>query len=424
MSDPLVVATVEGLDVADVEAADSAACADLLRQARRVRGWLDALEARITARMTTLYETAGAAPAAAEHGRHSGVSAAEGRRKERRSKTIVDAPSFGDALATGAIGAEHVDALANATAACDGAVKAELLASHVELADEAAGMTPEQFTRHCRDRIRELERDQGIERNRRQRRDTYLRRKTNMATGMVDGSLSFHPELADLVFGAIDREVAAMIAEGERRGDAEFVARSFQRNRLAAEALGRLVAGGHQASRPVEADVAVICDHETATTQRLHAHSVCETSDGLALPPASIARLLCNGRVTPVIVGADGVVLDAGRTIRHANRHQRRALRSMYRTCAFAGCDVPFDRCEMHHVHPWELGGPTDLANMLPLCSHHHHVVHEGGWHLHLAPDRTLTITTPLGVVHATLRPDLADAHRARIVHRRRPPAA
>ena len=44
-----------------------------------------------------------------------GTSAAEGRRRERRSKTLDDAPSFADALENGRVSAEHVDALANAT---------------------------------------------------------------------------------------------------------------------------------------------------------------------------------------------------------------------------------------------------------------------------------------------------------------------
>ncbi len=404
-----MIEAVERVAAIDAATADSATCAAVLADLKRSRGWIDAVEARFTSRMRHLYDTAGAAPAAAEHSRHSGVSAAEGRRKDRRSKAIEDAPSFGDALANGTIGAEHCDALANATAKLDDTLKSELLAGEADLLDHATGMTPEQFARHCSDRIRRLERDHGIERNRQQRSNTYLRRKRNMATGMTDGWFSFHPELANQIFRAIDAEVDAMIAAGIARGEAEFLTRTYDRDRLAAEALGRLLAGGHQAVRPLQADIAVLCDHETLVTGRLHEHSVCETSDGLPLPPASVARLLCEGRISPIIVDSNGVVLDVGRELRHANRHQRRALRAMYRTCAFHGCDVPFDRCEIHHIAYWELGGPTDLDNLLPLCSRHHHVVHEGGWTLHLAPDRTLTATRPDGTVHATTRPDIAD---------------
>ncbi len=405
-----------------VEHADSAECDELLLHVRRLRGWVDATEARITSRARELHASAGAAPAADRHARCGGVSSAEGKRKERRSETLDEAPSCGDALAAGTIGAEHVDALANATARLDDDVKAAVLDHESDLLADATRLSPEQFAKTCRGLARLLEHDHGISRNERHRRETHLSRRIDPATGMVVGRFAFHPELANQVFGAVDREVAAMIAEGTRAGDAEFVDRSVDRNRLAAEALGRLVAGGHQQARPLEADITLIVDVRTAATGELHDHSICETSDGIDLPPASVRRLCCQGRVTPIVVDQHGNPFDMGRQVRHANRNQRRALRAMYRCCAFDGCDVAFDRCEIHHILPWELGGPTDLANLIPLCSRHHHVVHEGGWTLHLAPDRTLTITQPDGVVFARCRPDMSPT-RGSAPDRRRPAA-
>jgi hypothetical protein len=117
---------------------------------------------------------------------------------------------------------------------------------------------------------------------------------------------------------------------------------------------------------------------------------------------------VCQGRITPIVIDSNGVVFDMGRTIRNANRKQRRALRAMYRCCAFGDCDVAFDRCEIHHIIPWELGGPTDLENLIPICSHHHHVVHDGGWRLSLADDRTLTIRQPDGEIFTRCRPDIS----------------
>jgi hypothetical protein len=237
---------------------------------------------------------------------------------------------------------------------------------------------------------------------------------------MIEGRFAFHPELANQIFGAVDREVAAMIAEGERVGDPAFAGRTPDRNRLAADGLGRLVAGGHQQRRPLEADITLIADHDAVTTGDDHEHSICETSDGLPIPPESVRRLLCNGRITPIIVDVDGNVLDAGRTIRHANRQQRRALRAMYRTCAFADCDIAFDRCEIHHIVPWEHGGPTDLINLIPICSRHHHVVHEGGWHTELLDDRTLVIRQPDGREFSRTPPDITEHHRDRRRRKRR----
>jgi hypothetical protein len=55
--------------------------------------------------------------------------------------------------------------------------------------------------------------------------------------------------------------------------------------------------------------------------------------------------------------------------------------------------------CQIHHVVPWERGGTTDLANLLPLCTEHHHLVHEGGWTIQLSDDRRVRWTTPDGTV-------------------------
>ncbi|MBU3689776.1 MAG: hypothetical protein B7C54_06760 [Acidimicrobiales bacterium mtb01] len=68
----------------------------------------------------------------------------------------------------------------------------------------------------------------------------------------------------------------------------------------------------------------------------------------------------------------------------------------MYTTCAIPDCDVPYHRCQIHHIDYWENGGRTDLDNQVPLCSRHHHAVHEGGWTLSLEPStREVTLTRP-----------------------------
>jgi hypothetical protein len=442
---------------ADVAVATPGECSELLGHTRMLQGWLDAFEAKVSSRLTEHHAAGQSAPAADTHTKCGGVSAAEGRRKERRSKTINDAPHFGEALAGGGIGAEHVDALAAGTSRLEDTIKAALLGQD-DLLEAARSQTPEQFGQTVRDRSRTLEADNGIERNKQQRRQTFLSHKANHETGMHEGRFAFHPELGSRIFSAIDRQVLKNIKAGTARGEPEFVVRTFDYTQQAAVTLGDLVtkatttaptpANAHDGHGPatdqhgdasgdsptgvgdtldrnvghtghgwedfeagecrgIEADITVIVDYQTAITGEFHDHSVCETSDGAVLPPASVQRLLCNGRVTPVIMDANGNPFNLGRSVRHANRHPRRALRAIYRSCGFPGCDVGFWKCEIHHILPWELGGATDLANMLPICSRHHHVIHEGGWQLHLAPDRTLTITQPNGQDYGTATPDM-----------------
>jgi hypothetical protein len=50
----------------------------------------------------------------------------------------------------------------------------------------------------------------------------------------------------------------------------------------------------------------------------------------------------------------------------------------------------------------WRNGGRTDLANLLPVCTHHHPKIHDGGWEVSLDSHRELTIRFPDGTVHNT----------------------
>ena len=82
-----------------------------------------------------------------------------------------------------------------ATTRLDDETTEKLLDLEDELLEDAASMSPEKFWRACRDRIHRLERDKGIERNQRQRNDTYLSRKHNVATGMIEELRHVIPEL-------------------------------------------------------------------------------------------------------------------------------------------------------------------------------------------------------------------------------------
>lgn len=141
----------------------------------------------------------------------------EGKRKERRSKTLDDAPAFGDALADGAIGAEHVDALADATSKLDDDVKASLLDEAPDLLGAATTMSLERFGRHLRDRARRLERDNGIERNARQRRETFLSRKLNGATGRSSSPSRTAPSLGEPGPTWLNRSARPTAAEEPQR---------------------------------------------------------------------------------------------------------------------------------------------------------------------------------------------------------------
>ncbi|WCO65332.1 DUF222 domain-containing protein [Iamia majanohamensis] len=107
--------------------------------------------------------------------------------------------------------------------------------------------------------------------------------------------------------------------------------------------------------------------------------------------PEVLRRLACEGDIVPVYVGPDADQLDMGRTIRLANRAQRRALHIRDGGCQFPGCSVPPEGCIAHHMIWWDHGGPTDIHNLCLLCRHHHRLVHGGGFTIGRDPDGTIT---------------------------------
>ena len=149
----------------------------------------------------------------------------------------------------------------------------------------------------------------------------------------------------------------------------------------------------------------MIVDWDTFTSGS-HDGSVRETCGGHRLPPESISRLACDATIQRVRLDANGVPIDVGRRYRTATDAQWQAIRSVYRTCAWHQCDRPLAWCQLHHIHEWENGGSTNLCNLVPICSKHHHAVHEGGWKIKLAEDRQLDIYRPDGTHYAATRPD------------------
>ena len=119
-------------------------------------------------------------------------------------------------------------------------------------------------------------------------------------------------------------------------------------------------------------------------------------ASGSPIAPSARDVLLCDPELHTLVVDSLGVPLDAGHTIRFANRAQRRALAHRDGGCAFPGCSSPPSWTDAHHLCRWPLG-TTDLRNLLSLCRHHHRVAHRRGWSVHLAEDGWSVWTSAIG---------------------------
>jgi hypothetical protein len=94
----------------------------------------------------------------------------------------------------------------------------------------------------------------------------------------------------------------------------------------------------------------------------------------------------------------DPCAFDQGRTARTASPTLRRLLGQLDgERCRFPGCRRT-RHLHAHHVPYWRDGGRTDLANMILLLRHPHRLLHNQGYQLLLAADRTLTVTDTHGL--------------------------
>ena len=109
--------------------------------------------------------------------------------------------------------------------------------------------------------------------------------------------------------------------------------------------------------------------------------------DGTAVTAADARRLACTAHLVPVVLGGKSEILDLGRTRRLFSPAQRRAMRLRDRQCRAEDCTIPATWTEAHHLTPWVLGGKTDLADGVLLCSHHHHRAHDARYTTDLLPN-------------------------------------
>lgn len=394
----LAARDIDGMDAPAVEAA--------VRSLARVRGWVDAYEARLAARAKKLAASGTGGGARETLAQSGGRSGREAQKAADRSETLQSSPDLENALASGDVNADHVDAVARAAAGLSEDKRDELLADP-DIADAARRMPPDPFNTYMKRKARALSEDEGRSRAENQRNATGLKawiRKDGMVA--VNGELD--PELGNRLLTGLDAEMETMAQRD----------RSPKNDKTRAHALVALVDRGVGAGPNSNAAEVLVIDAATLAGG-LHEQSVAETSSGMELTPDTIRRRMCDSIICPTVLDrSTGQVLFSGREARTATRGQRRALRAMYPTCAFDSCTASFDHCEIHHVVPWHQGGATDLDNLVPLCHRHHHLVHEGRWRIRLLDDRSLEICQPDGRHHKTVllptAPPAGESHRDR----------
>jgi hypothetical protein len=114
--------------------------------------------------------------------------------------------------------------------------------------------------------------------------------------------------------------------------------------------------------------------------------------------PAGAASVLRQGLFAGTAFGAASLPLDIGYS-ETIPAQLRKAVILRDRHCAWpGGCDEPPARCDIHHLTPKSVGGPTKITNLGLFCKFHHLIaIHAWGWTVRLLPGGVWEATAPDG---------------------------
>ena len=347
------------------------ALCDVVAGAAQLRSAADALEARALAAIDTLDDSGASASVVARAATRCSQSEAD--RRARRAATLTKLPAAVDALAEGLLSSEHIEALGRAV----DATSAEAVESS-DLVERACRRPADLHARDTREWIRRHQSDADIEQAHRRR---YLARRLSMFTnddGMFVLHGEFDPDTGAKLRSAIDTETNRLFyADGGR--DAASGKRTPEQRR--ADAILSLLTTPEQASDERQAPPV---RNQMILTATLENGEITDGRlvDGSPLPAAVVERLTCGSDLFGLILSGDGDPLWLGHKARLATDGQWRALVARDGGCRI--CDAHPSRCEAHHIVAWKppARGPTNIDNLILLCGHHHHLVHDLGFQL------------------------------------------
>ncbi|MFZ4516141.1 MAG: DUF222 domain-containing protein [Acidimicrobiia bacterium] len=280
------------------------------------------------------------------------------REQVRVARALRDLPAVADAVATGALSYAKAREITR-VATVDTETELLALAQHAP-----AGALARQLAnwQTAREPERLSERQWAA-------RSCMFRQE---ADGTVTISLRLPPEVAARVRAELD--VAAMAVL--RTSDGE--SRSLTQARTDAAVI-RMTTSPKALSNDAPAGASLPTPRRSSSTGVeviLHRRIDHSEIDGVTLAPSTAARLCCDAAIRVMLHHPDGSPADVGRRQRLVTPRLRRLVEERDRRCTYPGCAATAF-LDVHHVLPWEHGGPTNLANLTLLCGYHHRRLHD-----------------------------------------------
>ena len=327
--------------------------------------------------------------AAAEYSRRMGQKAAERTLREESGQSangsrvevelagkLEDLPDTRKAFEDGEITFGHTKIIAKTAARVD--------VDEQELVDRAKKEPVDVFARTARQHEQQKSEDDGLSKLEAQRRA----RKAGIKTDPTDGMTLLWGRFDPITGTRIKNLLTAKTNQLWREENPKERPTTEQRM---ADALAELLCrpGGGKKGKEPKTDLLLIAHYDTGE-QRIRDATL---ADGTPIPVALFKEMACQGKVVPAIFNTKGQPLWVGLGKRFATPAQRMALIARDRRCVGCGADPAW--CQAHHVIPWEAEGPTDIDNMVLLCSRCHHQVHDERWQIRQTPTGRYVLHPP-----------------------------
>ncbi len=337
----------------------------------------------------------GSGPSASDEAatrRATGCSKAEDRRQERRSGVAASVPLLGDSLGDGLVTGSHLDAVADVVP--DDMI--EVLADSREVIESALATDPDAFRNTVRDFVADEERARGIDRAQRQHDQRGASMAKNLRSGMTELNASWEPAVGSAVGSIVRAEYRRLRSADQESDHPEHLGDRTPRQRMADAMANVIRRNNSEAGSPNDSLPVVVVGRRTL--DGTDSPGRCEV-EGEPISVDTARRFTCDAKVDLITLDELGRPVSLNTLNRHANSKQRRALEAIYGGCGVEGCGVTIGDCHVHHIIPWEFKQESALIDLMPVCSRHHHMLHEGGWTLARSPDWADRWTSPEGEV-------------------------
>ena len=150
------------------------------------------------------------------------------------------------------------------------------------------------------------------------------------------------------------------------------------RKKALLEAFWKLIDGGGGILKPEYRTVIAIGLDQSATIIRGEGNeSIIAASDGTTMTGAEIVNLAMSGALGDKIYA--GLFHPTAGPVnlyeaRFASFKQRTLAKAENLVCPWPDCNVPADRCQVHHIDAHKNGGQTNPSNLSTLCAYHNGV--------------------------------------------------